>query len=250
MATANWLAAVAAYPARPGQVNQFLGSHGSAWLYSGSTVISSQPTGAAVYISSAGTYLAQEITTGASQTQIGQVGLQLSTVGGSPLTATIGPLAVALYANLGGAPTGAALASVTLSEQYVYNQPFWMIAPLGASGLTAGTVYWLVVSPAGTSSAYYAWQQSDQTTGAATSATGASWSAQSYGFMYEIYDQSGTVGPVLSLTDDGGARVTSFAYNSAGQLVKITESTVAQDGSQFYSSRTIAYTGQYPTGVS
>jgi len=250
MATATWLAATAQQPTRPGQINQFLGSHSSSWLYSGNTLQDSQSTGSGLYISTASQYLAQTVTTGSSQTTIGQVRLQISTVGGSPVTATIPPLVVGLYANSGGLPTGAALGSVSLTEQYVYSAPFWMVVPLTVTGLTSGTPYQLVVSPAGTGTNYYVWQRSNQTSGASTSPDGATWTAQPYGFMYQMYDQSGTTGPPLTLTDDGGARVTSFTYNSAGQLTGITESVVAQGGGSFFSSRTIAYSGSFPTGVS
>jgi YD repeat-containing protein len=250
MATATWLAATAQQPTRPGQINQFLGSHSSSWLYSGNTLQNSQSIGSAVYVSTASQYLAQTVTTGSAQTTVGQVRLQVSTVGGSPVTATIPPLVVGLYANSGGVPTGPALGSVTLTEQYVYTAPFWMVVPLTVAGLTAATPYQLVVSPAGTGTAYYAWQQSNQTSGASTSPDGVTWTAQSYGFMYQVYDQSGTAGPPLTLTDDGGARVTSFTYNSAGQLTGIAESVVNQSGGSFFSSRTIAYSGQFPIGVS
>lgn len=250
MATATWLAATAGQPARPGQINQFLGSHSSAWVYTGNTLQSSQATGNSIYKSSASQYMAQLITTTTNQTTIGQVGLQISTVGGSPITATITPLMVSLYANSANAPSGSALFSVSLVEQFVYSAPFWLTVPLGASGLTGGTPYWLVVSPAGSGSAYYVWQESNQTTGASLSATGTSWTAQTFGFMYQVYDQTGTASPPLSLTDDNGARVTTFTYNATEQLTGITESVVAQNNTSFYSTRTIAYTGQYPTGVS
>lgn len=249
MATADWLAATVGQPARPGQINQFLGGHSSSWIFSGNTLQSSETTGTGLYQSSYGQYLAQAVSTTASQTTIGQVWMQLSTVGGSPLTATIPPLTVSLYANSAGAPTGSALATVALSEQLVYTGPFWLVVPLAAANLTGGTVYWLVVSAAGGASTYYVWQQSNQTTGAAVSSGGTTWNPESYGFMYQLYDQTGASWPPLSMTDDDGAKVTTFTYTS-GKLATITESVVAQNNTSFFSSRTISYSGVLPTGVS
>lgn len=250
MATASWLAATIGQPTRPGQINQFLGSHTSAWLYSGNTLQSSQITGTGVFQSSHSEYLAQTFSTTAAQTTIGQVLLQISTVGGSPVTATIPPLTVSLYANLGGVPTGSAIAQTSVTEQYVYSQPFWVTVPLAVTGLTAATPYWLVVSPAGSATAYYVWQQSNQTTGAALSTDGLSWADQTYGFMFQVFDQTGTNWPPISLTDDNGARVTTFTYTTNNLLSTITESVIAQGGASFFSSRTISYSGILPTGVS
>lgn len=249
MAVQTWLAASAGSPARPGQINQFLGSHTSSWVYSGNILRSSQQTGSSLYQSSDGQYMAQTFTTSSTQTTIGQVLLQVSTVGGSPVSALIPALTVSLYANASGVPTGSPIASSSLSSQYVYTSPFWVTVPLGASGLTASTPYQLVLSPAGGASNYYAWQQSNQTSGASLSSDGVTWNEQAYGFMYQVYDASGTNWPPSSLIGDSGARVTTFTYNSSVQLIGVAESVVSQDGSGFSSSRTITYSGQFPTGV-
>lgn len=249
MATAPWLAASAGYKPQPGQVNQFLGAHGSQWIYSGNTLQASETTGTGLYQSTASQYLAQSFVTGSAQTAIGLVNLQVSTVGGSPINSTITPLVVSLYASALGAPTGSALASVSLAEVAVYSGAFWLPVPLAASGLTVSTVYWLTVSPAGTGTAYYAWQQSNQTSGAAVSSNGTSWTGEAYGLMYEVYDQSGTSWPPSYLIDDGGARTAAFTYNSAGQLATITEQVVAQSGAVHYSQRTLTYSNGLLVGV-
>lgn len=250
MATVDWLAATIGQPTRPGQINQFLGSHSSAWLYSGNTQQAVGGSGTGVYQSSDGQYMAQTFNTTSAQTTIGQVLLQISTVGGSPINATISPLVVSLYANLNGVPSGTPIVSTTVTEQYVYLEPFWVTVPLAVTGLTAATPYWLVVSPAGSATAYYVWQQTSLTTGASLSPDGLSWSDQAYGFMFQVYDQTGTNWPPVSLTDDDGARVTTFTYTATNLLSTITESVVAQDGASFYSQRTISYSGVLPTGVS
>lgn len=249
MATPPWLAASAGYKPQPGQVNQMLGAHPSSWIYTGNVVQASEETGSGLYVSTASQYLAQSFVTAAAQTTIGVAYLQISTVGGSPINATITPLTVSLYASAAGLPTGAALASGTVGEVAVYSGAFWLPVPIAASGLTPSAVYWLVVEPAGSSSAYYAWQRSNQSSGAALSSNGSSWSAAAYGFMYQVHDLTGTIWPPRFLVDDGGARTTAFTYNTAGQLATITEQVVSQSGAVQYSQRTLTYSGTILTGV-
>lgn len=250
MPSPNWIGASPAYTGLSGQVNQFLGSHTSVFTYAGSAVQASGGTGSGVYDSTDGLYLAQEFTTGASQTVIGSVSLQLSTVGGSPVTATISPLTVELYASSFGVPTGSPLATATVTEQYVYSAPFWLSLPLAVSGLAASTEYQLVVSAAGSATAYYVWQRSNTLFGASTAPDDATWTAQSYGYMYQIYDNSGTTGNATAITDDGGARFVQFTYNANDQPTSITEYTQTQNGAGITQTRTLAYSGTYVTGIS
>lgn len=248
MPTPVWIGASAGYTGLSGQINQCLTTHNSVWVYSGSAVQSSATTGAALYVTSASQYLTQSFTTGSAQTAISQVLLQISTVGGSPITATITPLVVSLYASFSGLPTGTALASVTLTEQQVYSGPFWLSIPLAAT-VTPSTVYQITVSPAGNGSAYYAWQQSNQTSGAATSPDNATWTQQAYGFMYQVYDNSGTTGSVTSMVDDGGARYAQFTYSGALPAT-ITEFVQTQNGSGQTQTRTFTYSSGQLIGLS
>jgi hypothetical protein len=250
MATPAWLAATAGQRPQPGQINQLLASHSVTWIYSGNVLQAGQTTGTGLYVSTAAQYLTQEFTTGAAQTAIGNVHLQISAVGGSPVTAAITPLQVALYASSAGLPTGPALAATTLAEQYVYSGSVLLSVPLGATGLTPSTPYQIVVAAAGTGTSYYAWQRSNQTSGAATSPDGVTWTAQPYGLMFEVLDLSGTTGPPLYAIEDSGARVAHLTYNTAGQLAGITESTAAQGGGSLYSTRTLSYSNGLLIGVS
>jgi len=247
--TPLWQGATVGQPPLAGHVNQLLVGHTSTWVYSGSALQDSQATGTAVYATTASQYLAQTFLTGAAQTTVGLVNLQVSTVGGSPITATITPLTVSLYASSSGFPTGAPLATTQLAEQAVYSAPFWLPVTLNATGLTPSTVYQLVVSPAGTGTAYYAWQHSNQSGNASTSPDGVTWTAQTYGLMYRVYDLSGVTGPPLYLIDDSGARVTSLTYDTLGHLITVTEQTDTQGGGSFFSTRTLTYSGDTLTGV-
>lgn len=249
MATAPWLAASAGYKPQPGQINQLLGAHTSSWIYTGNTVQAAEETGSGLYVSTASQYVAQSFVTAAAQTTVGVVYLQISAVGGSPITATITPLTVSLYASSAGEPAGAPLATGSVGEVGVYSGAFWLPVPVAASGLAPSTVYWIVISPAGTSIAYYAWQCSNQTSGASLSSNGTSWSGEAYGLMYQVHDQTGTIWPPRFLLDDNGARTTAFTYNSAGQLATITEQVVTQSGGVLYSQRTLTYSGTTLIGV-
>lgn len=248
MPTPVWLGASAGYTAYSGQVNQNLVTHNSVWTYSGSAVAAEQTTGSATFITSASQYLAQSFTTGAAQTTIGAVWLQISTVGGSPITATITPLVVGLYASAGGLPTGAPIALATLTEPDVYAAPFWVPIPLVAT-VTPLTVYQIVVLPAGTTSAYYAWQQSNQPAGATTAPDGVTWTQQAYGFMYQVYDNTGTTGPVLSMIDDGGERYVQFTYTTGALPATLTEYVQTQNGAGQTQTRTFTYSNGQLIGV-
>jgi hypothetical protein len=247
MTAPTWLGASAGYTALSGQVNQNLLTHNSVWSYSGSLVTTSAVTGTAVYTSTDALYLAQTFTTGASQTGIGQVWLQLSAVGGSPITATITPLVVSLYLAQFGLPTGSPIASATVVEQDVYTGPFWLSVPLVAS-VSPTTSYYLVVSPAGTATAYYVWQQSNRPSGALTAPDGTTWTSQSFGYMYQIFDNSGTTGPLTSMVDDDGARYLQLTYTS-GQLTGTTEYVQTQNGVGLTQTRTFTYSGNQLIGV-
>lgn len=246
--TPVWLAATPTATCDPGQVNQFHGTHESQWIYSGAALASQQATGTSLYQPSYTQYYAQQFTTGSSQTTLGYVNLQASTVGGSPVTATILPLQVSLYANLGNAPTGAALATGLITEPQVYSSGFWVTIPMLATGLSVSTLYWLVINEVGTGSAYYVLQESNQAGGALTSPDGSTWTTQTYGLMYQIFDTT-AAGTLLQFIDDNGARNTTFTYTGS-QITGITEYTAGQNGVTFQSTRTLAYNGVYLTGVS
>lgn len=248
MPTPTWDGASAGFATQPGQVNQLLTGHNSVWVYSGSTVQASALIGNSMYITSASQYLAQVFTTGSAQTAISQVQVQISTVGGSPITATITPLVLSLYASAGGLPTGSALASASLTEQSVYSAPFWVSLPLVAT-VTPSTTYQLVISAAGTGTAYYVWQESNLGSGASTSPDNSTWTQQAYGFMFQVYDNSGTTGPLLSMVDDGGARTAQFTYTS-GQMSTITEFAQTQNGAGQTQSRTFTYSSGQLIGLS
>ena len=247
--TPAWQAATVGSEANAGHINQFLGNHQSVFLYQG-TVRSSQTTGTAVYSNTLTRWLAQTITTAAGQTAIGYVQLQLAAVGGSPTTNLIAPLTVSIYADSEGFPTGSALATTALSDSYVYMSPFWVTIPLPVSGLVPLTRYHIVTQIVGTTGHFYVWQQSNQTSGSATSTDGSVWVSNSYGLMYQVFDE-GVSGLLQSIFEDSGARWREFSYNSNNQITQIVDYVIGQtSGGYLSAAHTLTYSGGLLTGVS
>lgn len=242
----TWVAASAGSNSAGGHVNQFLGAHNSQIIYTGAAG-SAQTTGSGLFQSTYGTWLSQQIATLAGQTTLGYVQVQVAAVGGSPTAELIPALSVGLYSDVNGLP-GQVIASASVASSYVYSQPFWVTVPLAATGLTPSSTYHLVVAAAGTASHYYAWQQSNQTSGAATGSDGVNWGLGGFGFMYQLYQQ-GAGGQPQFLWDDSGQRWAQLTYNSLGLLTGIAEATTSQAGGVFSSTRSLTYTNGLLTGV-
>jgi hypothetical protein len=245
-----WLGAQVNYGGNSGLINQFLAQHDAIYQYSGQSIASEEATGSGIYIDTLNQWLSQTITTGPSQTDIGAVGLQLSTVGGSPTLNLIPALTVSLYADLGGFPTGSAITSATVASTYVYSSSFWAQIPLVATGLTASTNYHLVTAITGTTGHYYVWQESNQTNGCLTAPDGVTWTAQGFGLMYQVYTQDSASGNVVLISEDNGSLVKILTYNSLNLLTNVSEYAQLQDGTFIQSSGTLSYTNGLVTGVS
>lgn len=235
-----WLGATAGQPTLAGSVNQFLGTHTSQYLYAGA-LQASQTTVGSISVNTVGQWLAQSFTTGASQTTVGYVTVPLrtATTSGSSLP----PTTLSIYANSGGAPTGSPLISVTVTAEYAFNASLSTLAiyPLPLTGLTASTEYWLVTPSAGTSGNHFNWYKSNQTSGASLSTNGTSWTAQTYGFLYAIYDQTAS-GLMTATWEDSGARWTVLTYNSLSQISTLAEYTVGQTTAGYTQGlRTLSY---------
>jgi|SRR6185437_6016001 hypothetical protein len=241
MATPSWLGATATQLPLANQVNQFLGSHATTYVYTGTTV-SQQTTAGTGSTTSNGLYIAQSFTTG-SFTTVGRVAFNMTTTG-SPA-----PTTFSLRTNSSGAPSSTVLVSTTIPPGWANSTPSYQSVPLPVTGLSASTTYWLVASAAGDASNYYSYFRSNQTSGASTSPDGVTWTAQAYGFLYEIFDLS-AIYPLVHTWDDGNARITKVGFNGNNQPSFIEESTVAQGSNQFvYSFRNINYSGTNLTSV-
>jgi hypothetical protein len=114
--------------------------------------------------------------------------------------------------------------------------------------VTASTTYWIVTTAVGDPSDLYSWSKSNQVSGASTSANGSTWTAQAYGLLYQVYDQSAS-GNLTHTWEDSGARWTGLTYNASNQITGLAEYTVAQASGYIEANRTLTYTSGSLTGV-
>ncbi len=242
MPTPAWLAATPDAAAEAGQINQFLGTHAATLIYTG-VVQSSQTTAGTGSIASNGASIAQSFTTSAGQTQAGRVLLFLA-VTGAPA-----PTTVSIQASVGGAPSGTPLVSTVLPHEFLGTAVGWFSIPVPVGGLTPSTTYWIVLSPAGDASNNFTWSKSNQASGASTSANGTTWTAQSYGLLYQLTDYS-VVGPLAHTWEDDGARWTVLLYDSLLRINVIGEWTQGQNPTGYLiSARTLAYAAGFLTSA-
>jgi hypothetical protein len=236
-----WQAATPGQPGMAGHVNQLLVTHPAVYVWAGALQAAQQtagPGGAA----SNGTYLAQAFTTGSGQVTTGAV---VVTAG---FTGSPAPWGFSLQAGSGSFPSGTPLASAWLPPEFASASPGPVTLLLPASGLAASTQYWIVAAPQGTSSAYFTWAKSNQSSGAATSADGVTWAAQGYGLMFQVRDGA-PAGLLTGITEDGGARSTVFLY-AGGMVGAVLEFTAGQTAAGYAASaRAASYSGPLLTGV-
>lgn len=229
----TWLAATTGQPPLAQQVNQFLTTHPTAYLYTG-VQQGGQTTLGSGSANTNGLYLAQQFVAGSSFS-LGRVVLTLALTG-APVTTT-----VSVQTNSGSAPSGTVLASTTLPPAMVPASAGLVSVPLPCA-LTSGTTYWIVVAAAGDASDFYAWSKSNQVSGASTSTNGTAWTAQTYGFYYALYDQS-AVAPLVHTYEDGGVRWSTWTWSGA-LPTGLQEWTQGQTATGYLSSsRTLTYSG-------
>lgn len=220
MPTPTWQAATTGQAAKAGQVNQFLGTHAVQYLYQ-ATQTAAHTTAGTGATPSNGLWVAQSFTTGSAQTAIGRAVLTLA-VTGSPA-----PLAVSLQANVSGAPSGTPLVTTLCPAEFLTGTANPTLLPLPATGLTTSTTYWIVAGAVGDASNHYSWSKSNQTSGTSTSTGGTTWTPQTYGSVFQVYDQSAT-GSLINTYEDSGARWTAFAYDNSGRATVLAEFTQGQ----------------------
>jgi hypothetical protein len=239
--TPTWLAATTGYPGYAGQVNQFLGTHAITYVPAG-VEQAAQSTAGSGGVNSDSLYIAQSFTTTSAQTTIGYVVLTAAYTG-SPA-----PWSLSIQASSSGAPSGTALVSAAVPKEFLAGTASAQAVMLPVTGLTAATGYWVVAQADGDASDYFTWSKSSQTSGASTSPNGATWTAQSYGLLYQIWDQT-PVPPLAGTWEDSGARWSALAYTSS-KLTGIEEYTAGQTAAGYTaSSRVLSYSGSWLTGV-
>jgi hypothetical protein len=247
MPTTTWLAATTGQPPLAQQVNQLLVTHPFQNIYTGTQTASA--TGGSGNSNTNGLWLAQSFTTAGGQTAIGYGLIQVFPSPSTSSSTKLGPTTVSIYTNSAGAP-GVPLVTATLTTEYSNVTPLDTIVPLPVTGLTAATTYWIVISAAGNSSFSYTWNKSSAVTGASTSPNGSAWTAQAYGFRYQIFDQS-LIQPLAATWEDSGARWTAYYYNSNGTITQFGEYTSGQTTLGYTQSiRSLSYSSNLISGVS
>lgn len=237
MSTPVWQSPTTGQPTLAAHVNQFLTIHPSQLLYA-ATRTSSQTTAGVGNVSTNNTWLAQSFTTGASQTAVGYVTLQLgaSTSSGSLLP----PTTVSIYTNSAGAP-GTALVSTTVTAEFAFQGPLNLPIPVPVTGLSVSTQYWIVVKSSTVGTGNYSLNKSNQVSGASTSPNGTAWTAQAFGFLYQVFDQTAS-GTLTFNYSDSGARWVWYSYNTNGSFHNIAEFTAGQTTAGYLQSfRTAIY---------
>lgn len=231
MTTPTWQSPTSGQLPKADHVNQFLVTHPMNVIYQSPGQGSAQTTAGSGSVNSNGTYLAQSFTTSSIQTAITYVVLYTATSAG--LSGLLPPTTVSLHADNAGAPAATALQSVTVTGEYVYNLPLVnTYLPLPVS-VSPSTKYWLVMSAAGDVTNYFTWYKSNQTSGASTSPDGSTWTAQAYGFRYEVWRQ-GVAGSNEWFTwEDNGDRWMFFSYNTNGTVAALAEYTVGQTATTY-----------------
>lgn len=242
MATPAWIGATSGQPPLANQVSQFLGAHATTYLYTG-VEFDHQATAGSGAVDSNGLYIAQRFTPSSNYTT-GRVVLTLA------VTGTPGPWSVTIQSNGAGVPSGTVLAGPTaVVPAFLPASAAAVSIPLPGAALVSGTPYWIVAAPAGDASDFVAWSESNQTSGVMTSTNGTSWTAQAYGLLFQVWDNS-AVPPLAHTYGDGGARWTSWTESAAGEPTSVREYTVAQGSGQYVaSSRALAYTNGALTSV-
>jgi hypothetical protein len=136
----------------------------------------------------------------------------------------------------------------SLPKEFLGGFPATVTVMLPVTGLTASATYWIVTAAQGDPSDFYAWSKSNQASGASTSTNGTAWTAQAYGLLYAVWDQS-AVQPLAGTWEDSGARWTSLSYTS-GQVTGLNEYTAGQAATGYaVSSRALSYSGGALSGV-
>jgi hypothetical protein len=233
MATPVWLAATTNQATQAGQVNQFLGTHAATIVYTG-VVQSQQTTAGSGSQSTQTTYIGQKFTSAGSQTTIGRAVLTLSITGTPP------PVSVSIQADSSGKPSGTPLVSTLLPRDFLSGSSNPISIPLPA-GISISTAYWIVMGIDGSAGNVFNWFKSNQASGCSTSTDGITWTTQTFGLLYQVFDYT-LSGQIIHTWEDLGARWTLSGFNGTNQLVTLSEYTQGQTQTGYLTSnRALGY---------
>lgn len=241
MATPAWKGASSGSAPLAGQINQFLGAHAATFVYTGAEK-DNQSTAGSGAVNSNSLWIAQSFTAGSTYTS-GRVVLTLAATG------TPAPWSLSVQSTTAGAPSGTVVGGpVSLPPGFVSGSAAAVSIPLQAA-LSSGVEYWIVAAAAGDVSDFFAWSKSNQASGASTSTNGTTWTAQTYGLLFQAWDNT-SVPPLVHTLEDSAARWTTWAFNAQGTPSKLSEYTVSQAANDYVQSvRSFTYTNGLPASV-
>jgi hypothetical protein len=243
MATPAWLGATTGSAPSASQVNQLLGTHASSIVYTGTERDNQSTTGVGA-VNSNGLWIAQSFTAGATYA----TGRAVMTFA---VTGTPNQWVISIQGNTGGAPSGTIVSAsaVAFPDDFATGSATALSVPLTGASLVSGTTYWLVANAVGDVSNFFSWSKSNQVSGASTSTNGTAWTAQAYGLLFQVWDNT-VVQPPVHTYEDSAARWTTFAWTAGNQPSKLSEYTVAQAANDYVAStRSFTYSGTSLTTI-
>lgn len=242
MAT-TFLAATTGQPPLAQHINQLLTTHPTTFVYTGAQQQFNTTAGS----TSTGTnnlWLAQKWNTQVSQTTLGYVAIALSTTATSGTV--LAPTTVAIYTDNAGVP-GTSLFSITVTAEYANlatggTPSNTLIVPCPLTGLTAATNYWIVVTASTSAGGQFTWFRTTAVNGASTSPNGSTWTAQTYGFIFTIFDKT-MASPLVAVLEDGTQRWQAIRYNANLEVANLAQYTGGQTATGYNQGyRTMTYT--------
>jgi hypothetical protein len=157
-------------------------------------------------------------------------------VTGTPL-----PIAVSVWSDAGGQPSAPLATAVSVPREFPPLNSGWVSIPMLLT-VTPSTVYHLVTAPVGDGSDYFTMNKSNQTSGAHTSSDGVTWTAQSYGLLYDVLDNAVGSRQITHVSESSGARWNWLLLDSTGRVSALWEySAGPTPGGYLVSTRTFTY---------
>ena len=209
ISTPNWHAVAAAGTLSVGDITQFLGTHGCALLYQGTSQVS-YTVGATGYLNTntgaAAQWIDQPFTTAGGQTTISRIELNVYTV--------TSDTTIEIRTDNAGVPSNVTLFSITLPLEFG-GVNGWVSIPINLSGLSASTKYHIVMDGTAVNGSQYSWYRAATSVNQANvSASGTGgWSGASVTCLFNVF--SGVNGVLRNTYEDSGARWTTIDYTNS-----------------------------------
>ena len=259
MSNPTWRAPASGDTYKAGDITQNLFSHPATFIYQGTFNVTGAASSSGTLNTNTGSaaqYIDQPFTTAVGQTTVTRIEMNFQ-ANGTGADTTIG-----IYADSGGNPTGTALAQINFPSDFEPGSNTTISVPINVSGLTASTLYHIVI--AGTASTSNFLKLQDGTTSGSAAQTsptgvGGTWTTAGKTLLFTVY--AGVNGVIRHTMEDitGSPPVPQrwtgldYAMGSAGTSGPPTTLREFVLGSTtanaLRSVKTISYTSGLPTTV-